>query len=181
MENTQEIKTISYKEYIHELHKLQKKYEDHHSHVSVFELGNVYEDSPIQVGVNWASIGTVSPEKAEEFLNRKADPKVKEMILKRAEKLKKQRENFSSFEETEPEQCRTAAKKQCRNRAGFLPFQTNTAKQNPRTAADSRRDPERPAPKKIDTDQAYSAKPEGKPQEPAHSCHALFPEISSLP
>ena len=67
MENTQEVKTISYKEYIHELHKLQKKYEDHHSHVSVFELGNVYEDSPIQVGVNWASIGTVSPEKAEEF------------------------------------------------------------------------------------------------------------------
>ena len=93
----------------------------------------------------------------------------------------KNRAKIRRFEKTEPEQCRTAAKKQCRNRAGVLPFQTNTAKQNPRTAADSRRDPERPAPKKIDTDQAYSAKPEGKPQEPAHSCHALFPEISSLP
>ena len=67
MENTQEIKTVSYKEYIHELHKLQKKYEDHHSHVSVFELDNAYEDSPIQVGVNWASIGTVSLEETEEF------------------------------------------------------------------------------------------------------------------
>ena len=30
----------------------------------------------------------INPEKAEEFLNRKADPKVKEMILKRAEKLR---------------------------------------------------------------------------------------------
>ena len=67
MENTQEIKTVSYEEYIRELHKLQKKYRGCRSHVSVFELGNVYEDSPIQVGVNWASIGTVSPEKAEEF------------------------------------------------------------------------------------------------------------------
>ena len=67
MTNTQEIKTVSYKEYIHELHKLQKKYEGHHSRVSVFELGSVYEDSPIQVGVNWASIGTVSPEETEEF------------------------------------------------------------------------------------------------------------------
>ena len=46
----------------------------------------------------------INPEKAEEFLNRKADPKVKEMILKRAEKLKKQREKFSSFEETEPDE-----------------------------------------------------------------------------
>ena len=30
----------------------------------------------------------INPEKAEEFLNRKADPKVKKMILKRAEKLR---------------------------------------------------------------------------------------------
>ena len=30
----------------------------------------------------------INPEKAEEFLNRKADLKVKEMILKRAEKLR---------------------------------------------------------------------------------------------
>ena len=67
MENTQEIKTVSYKEYSRELYKLQRKYEKGNSHVSVFELGSVYEDSPIQVGVNWASIGTVSPEKAEEF------------------------------------------------------------------------------------------------------------------
>ena len=67
MTNTQEIKTVSYKEYSRELYKLQRKYEKGNSHVSVFELGSVYEDSPIQVGVNWASIGTVSPEKAEEF------------------------------------------------------------------------------------------------------------------
>lgn len=38
----------------------------------------------------------LDPEKAEEFLNRKADPKVKEKILKRAEKLKLQRESFKN-------------------------------------------------------------------------------------
>lgn len=30
----------------------------------------------------------LNPEKAEEFLNRKADPKVKERIMKRAEKMR---------------------------------------------------------------------------------------------
>lgn len=34
----------------------------------------------------------LNPEKAEEFLNRKPDPKVKERILRNAEKLKLQRE-----------------------------------------------------------------------------------------
>lgn len=34
----------------------------------------------------------LNPEKAEEFLNRKPDPKVRERILRNAEKLKLQRE-----------------------------------------------------------------------------------------
>ena len=70
MANTQEIKTVNYREYRRELFELQEKYErrgNNGSHVEIFELGNVYEDSPIQVGVNWAAIGTVSPEEAEEF------------------------------------------------------------------------------------------------------------------
>ena len=30
-------------------------------------MGSIYEKSPIQVGVNWAATGTVSPEETEEF------------------------------------------------------------------------------------------------------------------
>ena len=67
MENTQEIKTVSYKEYIHELHRLQKKYRGCRSLIEIFEMGGIYEKSPIQVGVNWAATGTVSPEETEEF------------------------------------------------------------------------------------------------------------------
>ena len=67
MENTQEIKTVSYKEYIRELSKLQEKYGKGNSHVEVFAMDRIYEDSGIQVGVNWAAIGTVSPEETEEF------------------------------------------------------------------------------------------------------------------
>ena len=93
----------------------------------------------------------------------------------------KNRAKIHCFKETEPEQCCTAAKKQCRKWAGSFPFHANKAKQDPCTAADGRRKPERSAPKEIDTDQAYTAKPKGKPQEPAHSGHTLFPEVSSLP
>ena len=67
MENTQEIKTVSFEEYRRELSKLQKKYGKGNSRVEIFPMDSIYEDSGIQAGVNWASIGTVSPEKAEEF------------------------------------------------------------------------------------------------------------------
>ena len=67
MTNTQEIKTVSYKEYIHELHRIQEKYRGRRSLVEICEMGGIYESSPIQVGVNWAAIGTVSPEETEEF------------------------------------------------------------------------------------------------------------------
>ena len=67
MENTQEIKTVSYEEYSRELSKLQRKYRGCRSLIEIYEVGSISESSPIQVGVNWASIGTVSPEKAEEF------------------------------------------------------------------------------------------------------------------
>ena len=67
MTDTQEIKTVSFEEYRRELSKLQRKYGRGNSHVEVFAMDSIYEDSGIQMGVNWASIGTVSPEKAEEF------------------------------------------------------------------------------------------------------------------
>ena len=67
MENTQEIKTVNYEEYIRELHRIQKKYRSRGSLIEIFERGDIYEKSPIQVGVNWAATGTVSPEETEEF------------------------------------------------------------------------------------------------------------------
>ena len=67
MTNTQEIKTVSYGEYKRELYKLQEKYEGYDSHISIFESNNTYEGSTIQVSVNWAATGTVSPEETEEF------------------------------------------------------------------------------------------------------------------
>ena len=67
MENTQEIKTVSYEEYSRELYRIQKKYRYRHSLIEISEVGSIYEKSPIQVGVNWAATGTVSPEETEEF------------------------------------------------------------------------------------------------------------------
>ncbi len=70
MANTQEIKTVNYREFDRELYKLQRKYErrgNNGSHIEIFGLSDALEDSPIRMGVNWAAIGTVSPEEAEEF------------------------------------------------------------------------------------------------------------------
>ena len=70
MTNTQEIKTVNYREYNRELSELQRKYErrgNNGSHIEIFELGDALENSPIRTGVNWAAIGTVSPEETEEF------------------------------------------------------------------------------------------------------------------
>ena len=67
MTNTQEIKTVSYREYRRGLSELQRKYRSYASHVEIFELRDALENSSIRIGVNWAAIGTVSPEEAEEF------------------------------------------------------------------------------------------------------------------
>ena len=67
MTNTQEIKTVGYEEYRRELSKLQRKYRGCRSLIEIYEVGSIFESSPIQVGVNWAATGTVSPEETEEF------------------------------------------------------------------------------------------------------------------
>ena len=67
MENTQEIKTVSLEEYRRELYRLQKKYRGRDSLIEIYEVGSIFESSPIQVGINWAATGTVSPEETEEF------------------------------------------------------------------------------------------------------------------
>ena len=70
MANIQEIKTVNYREYRRELSELQRKYErrgNNRPHIEIFDMGSIYESSPIQVGVNWSAIGTASPEETEEF------------------------------------------------------------------------------------------------------------------
>ena len=67
MTDTQEIKTVSFEEYNRELYRLQKKYRGRGSLIEIYEVGSIFESSPIQVGVNWAATGTVSPEETEEF------------------------------------------------------------------------------------------------------------------
>ena len=67
MANTQEIKTVNYREYRRELSELQRKYRSYASHIEIFELSGALVDSPIQMGINWAATGTVSPEETEEF------------------------------------------------------------------------------------------------------------------
>ena len=67
MTNTQEIKTVSFEEYNRELYRIQKKYRGRGSLIEIYEVGSIFESSPIQVGVNWAATGTVSPEETEEF------------------------------------------------------------------------------------------------------------------
>ena len=67
MTNTQEIKTVNYEEYSRELSKLQRKYRGCRFLIKIYEIDSIFKSSPIQAGVNWASIGTVSPEETEEF------------------------------------------------------------------------------------------------------------------
>ena len=67
MTDTQEIKTVSFEEYMRGMLELREKNKAYGSRIEIFEAGGALGGFPIQAGVNWASIGTVSPEKAEEF------------------------------------------------------------------------------------------------------------------
>ena len=67
MTDTQEIKTVSFEEYNRELYRLQKKYRGRGSLIEIYEVGSIFESSPIQAGVNWAATRTVSPEETDEF------------------------------------------------------------------------------------------------------------------
>ena len=50
-----------------EMLELTEKNKGYGSRIEIFEMDSIYGDSPIQVGVNWAATGTVSPEETEEF------------------------------------------------------------------------------------------------------------------
>lgn len=61
-------KVVNYRDYVFELRKLQRKY-SLDGNIYVSDTHNFIVDEPIQLGVNWASIGTVSVEEAEKFIS----------------------------------------------------------------------------------------------------------------
>lgn len=65
--NTQETKTVGYREYTLELRKLQRKYMDNHSYITISNMDYIHEDDPIHLGISWASYGEVEIEEAKEF------------------------------------------------------------------------------------------------------------------
>ena len=67
MTDTQEIKTVSFEEYMRGMLELREKNKGYGSRIEIFEVGGALGGFPIQAGVNWASIGTVSPEETGEF------------------------------------------------------------------------------------------------------------------
>lgn len=62
-------KVVKYRDYFFELRKLQRKYRLD-GNIYVCDTHNFgVDEEPIQLGVNWASIGTVSVEEAEKFIS----------------------------------------------------------------------------------------------------------------
>ena len=65
-----EKKIVGYREFYFEMNKLQKKYcIDGEIHITDMD-GFTYEDSPVNLGISWASIGTVTPDEADVFAGR---------------------------------------------------------------------------------------------------------------
>ena len=65
-----EKKVVGYREFYFELTKLRKKYcIDGEIHITDMD-GFTYEDSPVNLGISWASIGTVTPDEADVFAGR---------------------------------------------------------------------------------------------------------------
>lgn len=58
-------KTVLYSIYDEALTEIQKRASQDRS-IEIFDLGG-YAGRPIRLGVNWAGIGTVPPDKAQEF------------------------------------------------------------------------------------------------------------------
>ncbi len=65
-----EKKIVGFREFYFEMNKLQKKYcIDGEIHFIDMD-GFTYEDAPVNLGISWASIGTVTPDEADVFADR---------------------------------------------------------------------------------------------------------------
>ena len=62
------MKTVSYRTYQQTLSKLQREVSPER-HIYVYDMGNGF-DEPVQLGVNWAALGTVPADEAREFAEK---------------------------------------------------------------------------------------------------------------
>ena len=63
-------KKVSYRDFCYELNKLQEKYCSDGDIYIVDMNGFTLDDVPVNLGINWASIGSVTPDEADVFADR---------------------------------------------------------------------------------------------------------------
>ena len=63
-------KKVSYREFCYELNKIQEKYCSDGDIYIVDMNGFTPDDVPVNLGINWAAIGSVTPDEADVFADR---------------------------------------------------------------------------------------------------------------
>lgn len=63
-------KKVSYREFCYELNKIQEKYCRDGSIYIADMSGFTPDDVPVNLGINWAAIGSVTPDEADVFADR---------------------------------------------------------------------------------------------------------------
>ena len=64
-----EPKLVKYRDFHRELRALQYKYENTIGSIMISDISDSLEDGPIELGINWASIGDRRVEDVEEFIS----------------------------------------------------------------------------------------------------------------
>ena len=63
-------KKVSYRDFCYELNKLQEKYCSDGDIYIADMSGFTPDDAPVNLGINWAAIGSVTPDEADIFADR---------------------------------------------------------------------------------------------------------------
>ena len=63
-------KKVSYRDFCYELNKIQEKYGSDGDIYIVDMSGFTPDDVPVNLGINWAAIGSVTPDEADVFAGR---------------------------------------------------------------------------------------------------------------
>ena len=63
-------KKVSYREFYHELNKIREKYCSDGDIYIADMSGFTPDDVPVNLGINWAAIGSVTPDEADVFADR---------------------------------------------------------------------------------------------------------------
>ena len=59
---------VSWHEFDRALYELRSQFCEGQHHVDICDMTGYGADAPIQLGVNWAALGTVQPEQTREFI-----------------------------------------------------------------------------------------------------------------